>query len=385
MSLPNLSGRSENASDFAGIPIEAELEPASVATEFRDVPDFEGESGLDGFTSEDNEPDMSGSTRAWGQPGDGSHGAPIGRSTAAPAAAPRPRTNVLSMASRAISQARDSMAGASSRARIATFVPRLVQNARLDRLVSTASFVGQTSARVTQSLSTTLTKPRWRFDARLAVPLALAIIGFTELWWVSHRLSNPAVSLAENATAVAVPPVVTESSDNVVSLDRKGGDALRMRVTFRSVTPAGPNVDRKAPTWVAVSAPMPVEITERGQQIGTSWSGGMKLTPGPHDLRIVNRSMGIDVQKSVEIAGGGMASLSLDFPPGTLQITATPWANVDMDGVAIGKTPLDQIELAPGRHDVVFTHPRFGQRRTSVTIKSGKPQRVNVDLRRRGR
>jgi hypothetical protein len=158
-----------------------------------------------------------------------------------------------------------------------------------------------------------------------------------------------------------------------------------MRVTFRSVTPGGGNIDRKAPAWVAISTPMPVEIIERGQQIGTSWSGGMKLAPGPHELRIVNRSMGVDVQKSVEVVGGSMASLSLEFPPGSLQITAVPWATVDVDGVAVGKTPLDKIDLAPGRHDVVLTHPKFGQRRMSVTIKSGKPAKIGVDLRRRGR
>ena len=195
---------------------------------------------------------------------------------------------------------------------------------------------------------------------------------------------NPAASLAESA-GVSTEPVVAESVEDVVSQDRAGGEPLRMRMTFRSVTPAGTNVDRTAPSWVAVSAPVPVEIFEHGQQIGTSWNGGMKLTPGPHDLRIVNRGMGIDLPRSVEAVGGAMASLSIVFPPGILQINAVPWATVDVDGVEIGKTPLAKVELSPGRHEVVFTHPKFGQRKTSITIKSGKPQRLSVDLRRRGR
>jgi hypothetical protein len=286
------------------------------------------------------------------------------------------------MASRAISQARGSVSG---RASIATFVPRLVQSARLHRLVSKAALVGQTSARVTHSVSATLTRPRFRFDARFAVPVVLAIIGFGELWWVSHRLSNPARSLAESAALTPPPPVVTESSEEVTSLDSKGGDGLRMRVTFRSVTPSGAGANPKAPTWVAISSPMPVEVTERGQRIGTSWSGGMKLSPGPHDLRIVNRSVGIELQKSIEIVGGGMASLSLAFPPGTLQMNVVPWANVTVDGVSIGRTPLEKIELSPGRHDLIFTHPKLGQRRASVTINSGKPQRLIIDMKRRGR
>jgi hypothetical protein len=127
-----------------------------------------------------------------------------------------------------------------------------------------------------------------------------------------------------------------------------------MRVTFRSVTPGGTTVDRTAPSWVAVSAPVPVEIFEHGQQIGTSWNGGMKLTPGPHDLRIVNRGMGIDLPRSVEAVGGAMASLSIVFPPGILEINAVPWATVDVDGVGSAGASR-KVELSPGRHEVVFT------------------------------
>jgi hypothetical protein len=342
------------------------------APAYRASSDLDMEMGLDSFATEENETGIGSGDTGSVQRAPSRETVPA--NPAAPAQTPRPprpRANVLSMASRAISHARESVSG---RTGIATVVPRLVQNARLDKIVPAA-----------QSLSTTLTKPRWRFEARLVIPLVLAAIGFSELWWVSHRLSNPAQSLADSASLTPAPPVVAESSEEVKSVDSKGNDVLRMRVTFRSVTPAGTNPKTKDPTWVAIAAPMPVEVIERGQQIGTSWSGGMKLSPGPHELRIVNRSMGIDVQKSVDVVGGGMASLSLDFPPGTLQMNVVPWANVTLDGVSIGKTPLDKIELSPGRHDLVFTHPKLGQRRASVTIKSGKPQRLIIDMKRRGR
>jgi hypothetical protein len=384
MSLPNLSSdKTESNSELAGVSTHTDYSAADPG--FRNNSDFVIGSGLDGFVSEDNDSATgSGVARVARQrEGDAAREPRIGRAGRESSPAAGAASNVVSMATRALSQARASVSGFSARGKIATFVPKLFQTAHLSRFVADESLVGQTSAPVPQSIST-LTRPRWQFDTRLVIPLVLAIFAFGELWWVSHRLSNPAQSLAES-NVVPTPPVVAESSENVVSLDRKGGSELRMRVTFRSVTPSGADVDRKAPSWVAISAPMSVEIIERGQQIGTSWGGGMKLTPGPHDLRIVNRSMGIDVQKTVEIPGGGMASLNLDFPPGSLQISATPWANVDVDGVAVGKTPLDKIELAPGRHDVLFTHPKYGQRRMSVTVKMGKPMRVSADMRRKGR
>ena len=391
MSLPNLASDSGDRRDPVAMPLDASDESASVPREepgYRAATEFGIESGLDGFVSEDGDSDPS-SLLTTAQPGDTADGnaarlASSGRSERDAGRQSRSTANVLSMATRAISQARGSVAGISGRARIATFVPRLIHSTRLDRLASTAALVGQTGARVTQSLSTTLTQPRWRIDPRLAFLVVLSFLGFAGLWSVTQRLSNPAASLAESA-GVSTEPVVTESVEDVVSQDRAGGEPLRMRMTFRSVTPAGTTVDRTAPSWVAVSAPVPVEIFEHGQQIGTSWNGGMKLTPGPHDLRIVNRGMGIDLPRSVEAVGGAMASLSIVFPPGILQINAVPWATVDVDGVEIGKTPLAKVELSPGRHEVVFTHPKFGQRKTSITIKSGKPQRLSVDLRRRGR
>jgi len=388
MSLPNLSSESSGGgSDPIGMTVDAAGESAfSEAAEpgYRAASDLATESGLDGFASEDSDAETSAriptAPTEWTASPDATRVIPSVRTGHESAPNPHSSVKVLSIATRALSQARGRVAGVSGRGSIAAFVPR-----HFDRIVSTAAFVGQTGARVKQSLSTTLTRPRWHVDTRLAVLIVLATIAFAEIWWVGRRLSNPAESLVQSA---ALEPVVTESAEDVVSGDGKGADPLRMRVTFRSVAPAGSSVSRREPpppAWIAISAPMPNEIYEHGQQIGTSWNGGMRLTPGPHDLRIVNRSMGVDLPKSVEAVSGAMASLSVAFPPGALQITATPWATVEVDGIEVGKTPLAKVELSPGRHDVVFTHPKFGQRKVSVTVRSGKPQRLGVDMRRRGR
>jgi hypothetical protein len=384
MSLPNLSSESSGGgSDPIGMTVDAASESAfseAVESGYRAASDLATESGLDGFASEDGEAETSAriptAPTGWTASPDAARVIPSVRTGSESAPHPDSSVKVLSIATRALSQARGSVAGISGRGAIAAFVPR-----HFDRIVSTAAFVGQTSARVGKSL----TRPRWHLDTRLVVLIVLSTIAFAEIWWVGRRLSSPAESLVQSA---ALEPVVTESAEDIVSGDGKGADPLRMRVTFRSVAPAGSTVSRRTPVppaWVTISAPMPVEIYEHGQQIGTSWNGGMRLTPGPHDLRIVNRSMGVDLPKSVEAVSGAMASLSVAFPPGALQITATPWATVEVDGIEVGKTPLAKVELSPGRHDVVFTHPKFGQRKVSVTVRSGKAQRLGVDLRRRGR
>lgn len=386
MSLPNFSSEStDGGSGIVGMPVHADVDSRSLPSEhsgYRAASDLAVETGLDSFVSEDVDIETSarGTTAAseWTLAGDANL---VPRGTRAEQK-PGPGVKVLSMATRALSLARVSVSGVSGRARIAAFVPRVM---------STAALVGQTGARVTHSLSATLTRPRWRVDPRLAVLLSLSIMGFGELWWLTQRLETSAAeSLAKSAAVLPVPQPVVQIAD-VVSGDGKGSDPIRMRVTFRSTAPARSASNRKTravpslPAWVSISAALPVEIYERGQLIGTSWSGGMRLTPGPHDLRIVNRSAGIDLQKSVEAASGGIASLSVDFPPGLAQITAVPWAMVEVDGVAFGRTPLTKVELSPGQHEVVFKHPKFGQQKRSVNVTSGKPLKISANLARKGR
>ena len=163
MSLPNLwSGNTSGDSDLMGRSLNDVDEPGSSSSAeepgFRARSDFESDSGLDGFASEENDSDASWRPLAPGRTseGDAARPAAASRTEHEPAPDRRPRANVVSLASR-------------GRAKIGTVVPRLIHTARLDRIGSTVALVGQTGARVTHSLSATLTRPRRRIDYRLAV------------------------------------------------------------------------------------------------------------------------------------------------------------------------------------------------------------------------
>jgi hypothetical protein len=127
---------------------------------------------------------------------------------------------------------------------------------------------------------------------------------------------------------------------------------------------------------------VPVEILERGRLIGASWNGGVRLAPGRHNVRIVNRTNAIDVQQSLDIAAGSTTSVAVELRPGSVQINAVPSASVRIDGKAVGNTPVMDLELAGGPHEVLFSHPRLGERRMTVTVTSGKPLKLTTDLRR---
>jgi serine/threonine protein kinase len=69
---------------------------------------------------------------------------------------------------------------------------------------------------------------------------------------------------------------------------------------------------------------------------------------------------------------------------GALLVVARPWADVSVDGIPRGQTPLGRIPLPPGPHRVLLTHPDFRPYPRRVVIRPGETLRLVVDLRTEG-
>ncbi len=65
---------------------------------------------------------------------------------------------------------------------------------------------------------------------------------------------------------------------------------------------------------------------------------------------------------------------------GALLVVVKPWADVSVDGVPRGQTPLGRITLPPGPHAVLLTHPAFQPYPRRVTVRPGETLRLVVDL-----
>ena len=65
---------------------------------------------------------------------------------------------------------------------------------------------------------------------------------------------------------------------------------------------------------------------------------------------------------------------------GALLVVARPWADVSVDGVPRGQTPLGRIPLPPGPHAVLLTHPDYQPYPRRVTIRPAETFRLTVDL-----
>jgi hypothetical protein len=64
-----------------------------------------------------------------------------------------------------------------------------------------------------------------------------------------------------------------------------------------------------------------------------------------------------------------------------VNINATPWAEVLVDGQRVGETPLGNVQLTVGSHEVKFRHPQLGEQVRTVLVTTGAPGRLSVDMK----
>ena len=132
--------------------------------------------------------------------------------------------------------------------------------------------------------------------------------------------------------------------------------------------------------WVSINAPLDLQVREGGSLIGVTSADRLMLPVGRHELALSNAAVGFQTTLSVDIQPGKALSTSVNVPNGSLSINALPWANVLLDGRAIGTTPLANLDVPLGSHEVVWRHPQFGERRQTVLVTAKSPVRVVMDL-----
>jgi hypothetical protein len=241
--------------------------------------------------------------------------------------------------------------------------------------------------RLAGSLVSSIVMPSWRalgsaagwsrahLDLRVAGVTILIVGGLAEAGWIGVRVATGATGLFDEDA-----PIGADATELAPRSGLTAGGTIR--ITVRTTPAPTPLRNSNAPGWVAISSPAPVEVLEHGRVIGASWNGGVRLPPGRHDLRIVNRASGIDAEQTLDIPAGSTTSMVLDTPPSLVAINAVPWAAVQVDGAAVGNTPLVGLPLAAGSHELIFSHPKLGRQRMTVAVASGKSLEVRMDLRR---
>lgn len=134
--------------------------------------------------------------------------------------------------------------------------------------------------------------------------------------------------------------------------------------------------------WISVvGAAADVQLFENGRLLGSNRIDRIMLPVGRHELDIVNEALGYQERRTVQVTAGQVSAINLKWPTGGLSINAVPWAQAFVDDSPVGETPIANIQVAIGQHEITFRHPQFGEQRRTVTVVAGQTAKVGIDLR----
>lgn len=198
----------------------------------------------------------------------------------------------------------------------------------------------------------------------------------------------PGAQVSLDGVVKGVTPLTldaVEARDHVVSLTRGGSTMYRtVRVTPGSSASVMVSMNAATPGavggYLALAMPFEVQVLEGGRLIGTNSSERLMMPTGRHQLELVNASLLFQTTIVVNIEAGRTASPAVAIPEGTLSVNALPWADVTVDGRSVGTTPLANVRLPIGSHEIVWRHPELGERRETVLVTGGAPVRAGVNF-----
>jgi hypothetical protein len=182
---------------------------------------------------------------------------------------------------------------------------------------------------------------------------------------VSHEASTQTDAEAQDLLPAAADPRAPQTK-----ADARAADDLR--TAGRPQRSGG----------LRVSAPFELHVLEGERLLGSSADGPVVATAGRHELDLVNSALGYHSRRVVVIKAGQVVSIAVTPPNGSVSINALPWAAVWIDGNAVGETPLGNLSIPLGEHEIVFRHPDLGERREKALVRSDRLTRVSANLQR---
>jgi len=132
--------------------------------------------------------------------------------------------------------------------------------------------------------------------------------------------------------------------------------------------------------WVAVYSPFDLIVREGTRAFPLDDRHQIMLPPGPHELHLENRALGYDEVRRVDVKPGEVQTLQVTPPRSALTVKATADAQVWVDGVLAGDTPLVAFSVALGTHEVIVK--RAGDERRFIVTSTVKPVDLSVDFSR---
>jgi serine/threonine-protein kinase len=199
----------------------------------------------------------------------------------------------------------------------------------------------------------------------------------------------PGAKVLVDGTERGVAPITVselKAGEHAVVVLQGNGEPVSRTVTVQEGAVASLVISMNSASafasgWLAISG-VPVQIWENGTLLGSTETPRILVPAGSHELELTNDALGYRLTRTVQVTAGQTLSIALKPPLGTISINALPWAEVWIDGKPAGETPIGNLSLPIGNHELIFRHPELGEQRRTVTVGALAPVNVGVDLRK---
>jgi hypothetical protein len=200
----------------------------------------------------------------------------------------------------------------------------------------------------------------------------------------------PGAKVTVDGVAHGVAPVSVADlapGDHEVVLQAEEGAPVRQHVVIQAgvtssvLAPVATASAGPVSGWLSVKSPVAIDIVEGGRLLGSTETDRIMMTAGRHELDLVNETLGYRSHRVVQVPPGKVQPLAIELPQGVINLNAAPWAEVFIDGRRVGETPIGNLPVAIGPHEIVFRHPQLGEKRQAVSVTLNAPVRLSVDMK----
>jgi PEGA domain len=133
---------------------------------------------------------------------------------------------------------------------------------------------------------------------------------------------------------------------------------------------------------IRVSSPIELEVFDGDRRLGSTATAIVSAPAGRHEVDLINSVLGFRSRQVVDVKAGQVVALTVSPPNGRININAVPWAEVLIDGKPAGETPIGNLSIPLGEHEIVFRHPQLGEARRTAVVRADAVTRVSASLER---
>jgi serine/threonine-protein kinase len=228
---------------------------------------------------------------------------------------------------------------------------------------------------------------RRRHVTLVAVTLgAMAIAALVILWRATREAPPieplPAAELSPVAGGAPPPPPLPKAAparptplspapprsvppEAAVEEEEEKPARKRRKRRKKEAPPPGPAV-------LSVRTNPETQVYADGKLLGTT-PLEVRHEAGALSLRLRNPALGIDYRMSARLTADSRSEVHKVFGKGRIKVSVEPWADVVLDGRALGETPIAPQTVYEGDHVLTLSNPRLGKKETvRVKVRAGE-------------